>query len=206
MSEEEKRKNPQAVDDGPNADFFRNRFGAPFLSNAFISFREEQDDIKSKAGLKMKREKTTPTRRLLTPCSLAPALMRAIHSDRTSRFFARRSRVAYCRAFSTRSRAMRMQLPARPRKPEASLRTAFLCIRGWIRAVRWFFFFLLFCDATSSFFCFPPLSEISLARSAKRSFRRGFWRAVATEKMASSAVPLLVDSFEDFSTVTPWEK
>jgi hypothetical protein len=54
--------------------------------------------------------------------------MRAIHSDRTSRFFALRSRVAYCRAFSTRSRAMRMQLPARPRKPEASLRTAFLCI------------------------------------------------------------------------------
>ena len=48
--------------------------------------------------------------------------MRVIHSALMSRFFCRRSRKAYCRAFSTRGVAILMQFFARPRKPLASCR------------------------------------------------------------------------------------
>ena len=45
-----------------------------------------------------------------------------------SRFLVFRSLKAYCRLFSTRSRAMRMQFLARPLNPFASLRTLSLFI------------------------------------------------------------------------------
>lgn len=58
-----------------------------------------------------------PAHARLTPCCLAPALIRWIHSARMSRFLFRRSRYAYCSAFSTLLRARLMQLFARPLKP-----------------------------------------------------------------------------------------
>ena len=79
----------------------------------------------------------------LTPYCRDPALMRVIHSALISRFLARRSRKAYCRLFSTRSRAMRMQFLARPLNPLASLRILALFIivtgggRGAAAAARW---------------------------------------------------------------------
>lgn len=92
----------------------------------------------SMAGLKGKQH-TEPSRTkyslaaaqvcmLLTPCCLAPALIRCIHKERMSRFFCRRSRYAYCKAFSTLSLAIRKQLLLLPRKPFASLKTLSLCI------------------------------------------------------------------------------
>lgn len=69
----------------------------------------------------------------LTPCWREPALMRWIHRPRMSRFLVRRSLYAYCSAFSTRSRAARMQFLLRPRKPLASCK------------IFWLFMFLSAC-------------------------------------------------------------
>ena len=90
-----------------------------------LSILQDHVDINSHKG---SRVDALPPGLLLTPYCLLPAFMRCIHSDRISLFFCRRSRYAYCRAFSTRSFAMRKQLPFLPRKPLASLKILSFCI------------------------------------------------------------------------------
>ncbi len=62
--------------------------------------------------------------------------MRWIQRERKSALRALRSRYAYCSPFSTRSRAMLMQLLARPRKPVAQARIFLAPVMGRARERR----------------------------------------------------------------------
>lgn len=100
----------------------------PCINVEYATYRCNEMSVVQAQVLHITRAKCVVAGLLLTPCCLLPAFMRCIHNDRMSLFFCRRSRYAYCRAFSTRSLAMRKQLLFRPRKPLASLKILSLCI------------------------------------------------------------------------------